>query len=137
MPGALMQLVSYGASDIWYGIREGHHTQNAYPSNLRDTISNAFFIKNADGFATNNDIETNDTSIFNHYPKLLKPTSLIPYQVKCKDNKCFQCYLNNPNNCIKFIKKPKCNFSKNFTSIFTHVHQDLQPKQNSLELYLI
>jgi len=68
--GAMIQLVAYGASDIYlYGIKG---SPNYY--NIHDSIM-YWFINNDDGLPQKEDIETSiidSKSIFEHYPEYLK-----------------------------------------------------------------
>lgn len=79
--GALMQLVCYGAPDIYLS----GNTFDAQPYNIRSSMMK-WFINREDGLAEKDDLkDTRDielNGIFSHYPDYLKPSELKPFSVK-------------------------------------------------------
>jgi hypothetical protein len=80
--GALIQLVAYGASDVFLVGNTG--IPQCY--NINDSIKN-WFINNKHGYADTQDIEAyaqKIPSVFAHYPDYLKPSpnDLKPFSLK-------------------------------------------------------
>jgi hypothetical protein len=82
--GGLMQLIAYGASDVYLtGI-----TGNPQCYNIRNSMIH-YFINHDDGLPVKEDLDIDNSRIFEHYPEYIKPSTntLVSFNIN-KERSC-------------------------------------------------
>ena len=79
--GGLMQLVAYGAPDVYLIVNA---TTNAVPFNTRDSMASRWFVAREHGLATRDDIDGSAVPILAHAPASMAPAkgSHRPFSVR-------------------------------------------------------